>query len=83
MALETNSSSETIRGVCQRIFGGALKLLSEWLESKGVEKERARVLSLTVFSAYEGALMLSKVQRSPQPLREVAGQLKLFIKDIP
>jgi len=38
---------------------------------------------LTVFSAYEGALMLSKVRRSPQPLREVAAQLKLFVGDIP
>lgn len=83
VALETNTSSEAIRGVCQRIFGGALRLLTEWLMSKGLEEERARVLSLTVFSAYEGALMLSKVQHSPQPLREVAAQLKEFVKDIP
>ncbi|MBS2037105.1 TetR/AcrR family transcriptional regulator [bacterium] len=82
VALETNSSSEAIRGVCQHIFGGALKLLTDWLVGKGLCEERARVLSLTVFSAYEGALMLSKVQHSPQPLREVASQLKVFVKDI-
>jgi TetR/AcrR family transcriptional repressor of lmrAB and yxaGH operons len=83
VALETNSNSETLRGVCSKIFGGALELLGGWLVGKGVEAERARVLALTVFSAYEGALMLSKVRRSPQPLREVAAQLKLFVGDIP
>lgn len=83
VALETNSHSESIRGVCHRIFGGALGILTQWLASKGLEEEKARVLALTVFSAYEGALMLSKVQRSPQPLREVAAQLKVFVGDIP
>lgn len=83
VALETNSSSETIREVCQQIFGGALQILTQWLMTKGLEGERARVLALTVFSAYEGALMLSKVQKSPQPLREVAAQLKVFVGDIP
>ena len=82
VALETNSHSEAIRGVCDRIFGGALQILTQWLKTKGLEEERARVLALTVFSAYEGALILSKVQRSPQPLREVAAQLKVFVGDI-
>jgi len=83
VALETNSNSETLRAVCSRIFGGALDLLANWLVGKGVEAERARVISLTVFSAYEGALMLSKVRRSPEPLRQVAAQLKLFVGDLP
>ena len=79
VALETNSNSETLRHVCEKLFGRALKILTQWLVSKGLSAERAEVLALTVFSAYEGALMLSKVRRSPEPLRQVAGQMKQFL----
>lgn len=79
VALETNSNSEPLRLVCLQIFDRALLILKQWLTSKGVAAERAEVLALTVFSAYEGALLLSKVQRSPVPLRQVAGQMKQFL----
>jgi TetR/AcrR family transcriptional repressor of lmrAB and yxaGH operons len=76
VALETNSTSEPLRKVCQQIFDRALQILQQWLISKGASPERAELLALTVFSAYEGALILSKVRRSPEPLRQVAGQMK-------
>lgn len=80
VALETNSTSDPLRKVCAKIFDRALQILSQWLVSKGVAPERAELLALTVFSAYEGALMLSKVRRSPEPLRQVAGQMKKYVE---
>lgn len=79
VALETNSSSDPLRIVCEKIFDKALLILKQWLVSKGSSPERAELLAVTVFSAYEGALMLSKVRRSPEPLRQVAGQMKHFV----
>ncbi len=79
VALETNSNSEPLREVCRKLFDRALLILKQWLMANGVAAERAEVVALTVFSAIEGALILSKVQRSPEPLRKVAGQMKQFL----
>lgn len=79
VALETNSTSEHLRCVCSSIFDQTLSSITDWLVSRGLTRERSESLALTVFSAYEGALLLCKVRRSPEPLRRVAAQLKQYI----
>jgi TetR/AcrR family transcriptional regulator, lmrAB and yxaGH operons repressor len=79
VALETHSTSEPLRLLCCSIFEQVLANITEGLMARGLCRERAESLALTVFSAYEGALLLSKVRRSPEPLRQVAGQLKRYV----
>lgn len=80
VALETASQSPDLRECCSGIFARALLILEGWLCSRGLPQEASRDLALLAFSAYEGALLLSKVQRSPEPLRRVAGQIRLLLE---
>lgn len=64
--------------VCDGIFQQALGLLEEMLQRRGYPD--AKELALTIFSAYEGALMLCKVRRSPEPLQQVARQLLKWLQ---
>src|SRR2546425_845094 len=45
------------------------------LREEGRDPEEAEALALTALSALEGALILSRARRSPDPLHAVAGQL--------
>lgn len=80
VALETTSTSPVLRETCATIFDRALQLLQGWLIGKGVEPAEAESVSVTVFAAYEGALMLCKVQRSTEPLRKVVQQMKSYLQ---
>lgn len=80
VALETSSHSPELRQCCSDIFQQALSILEGWLVKHGLDQQAARDLALLAFSAYEGALLLSKVQRSPDPLRRVAGQIHLMLE---
>lgn len=80
VALETSSHSPELRQCCSDIFQQALSILEGWLVKHGLDQQAARDLALLAFSAYEGALLLSKVQRSPDPLRRVAGQIHSMLE---
>jgi TetR/AcrR family transcriptional regulator, lmrAB and yxaGH operons repressor len=82
VALETTSHSTLLRQTCSQIFQGALSMLQDWLVSKGVDRDQAQAAAVTVFSAYEGALLLSKVQKTTQPLRHVVAQLKVYLSHL-
>lgn len=79
VALETHLSSPQLRGVCCAVLDGALQAIARAFQARGLEPAQAEALALTVFAAFEGALMLSKVQRSPEPLRKIAGPLKALL----
>ena len=80
VALETASQSPDLRECCSGIFSEALAILDGWLRSRGLPAQDSRDLALLAFAAYEGALLLSKVQRSPDPLRRVAGQIRRLLE---
>jgi TetR/AcrR family transcriptional regulator, lmrAB and yxaGH operons repressor len=80
VALETTASSTVLRDKCSAIFDRALHTLQGWLMDKGVARQEAESLAVTVFAAFEGALILCKVQRSSEPLKAVVHQMKTFLK---
>jgi TetR/AcrR family transcriptional repressor of lmrAB and yxaGH operons len=79
VALEAASHSEPIRLACVEHFQGWQELIAKMLQGSGVEEERAVELAVTALSTIEGALMLSRVRRSTEPLEQVGRQLNLLL----
>jgi len=75
VSLETTNTSPQLQAVCAGIFQSALTMIEAWLIKLGLDREQAASLAITTFSAYEGALMLSKVRRDTEPLKQVSQQL--------
>ena len=66
VALEAGSGP--VLEACQRAFTGAEKLLEGHLLLEGFSKEEVGPLATFLFSAYEGAVIVSKTQRDVTPL---------------
>lgn len=79
VSLETTNTSPALQHVCAHIFDGAIKMVEAWLLKLGVDADQAAALAVTTFSAYEGALVLSKVRRDTQPLKQVSQQMAHII----
>ena len=69
VALEVASTSEPLREACQRVFDDWTDTLTARLVEAGAEPAAARSASLIVIAVLEGAFMLSRTARSPEPMR--------------
>ncbi len=78
-ALETASSSNVVRGVCNEHFGRWIDSIAERFVSAGMVAERAHQLALFTLSTIEGALLLSKVRRNQDALRAAGAMLSAMI----
>lgn len=79
VSLETSSFSSSLQGVCSHTYTKVQELVKAWLLHLGAPPERVEDLSILVFAAYQGAIMLSKVHHSSEPLKRVVPQLKQLI----
>ncbi|TGL65523.1 TetR/AcrR family transcriptional regulator [Leptospira jelokensis] len=68
-AMETAGKSIIVAKACQEVYNLWLKTFETYLVSNGYSTRVAKNLSLSILSLWEGALLLSKLQRSPEPLR--------------
>ena len=73
IALETASTSEPMRRAAAEAFESWLEVLSDRMRQAGIPRGRSRELAVELFCAIEGAFLLSRATRSPEPLR-VAGR---------
>jgi AcrR family transcriptional regulator len=69
------------REAAQDAFERFQDLHRQLLERAGVEPERARSLAAIAVSAVEGAIILSRTQRSNAPLDRVLGELEFLFRD--
>ncbi len=79
VALESAAVSEPIRLACVDHFAKWQMLIDAMLQGSGVQPERAGELALTALSTIEGALLLSRVRKSTEPLEQVGRQLHLLL----
>ncbi len=79
VALEAAQASEAVRATCAEHFAGSREAIASRLVAAGIDRARAEAGATFALAAIEGALMLSKVHRSLQPLRDTAEQLALLI----
>jgi AcrR family transcriptional regulator len=68
VALEVASTNEPLRQVTAEIFEGWIEACTAWVESHGVAPEEARALAIAYITGLEGAFVLSRALRSPEPL---------------
>ena len=71
-ALEVSGSSEALRAECAKLYAGWQSLIGERLIELGFARERAAILARFVLSSLEGALLIGKIERSGEPVRDVA-----------
>jgi AcrR family transcriptional regulator len=68
IALEVASTDERLRRATADVFESWIEWGAEWFEAVGVERERARELTLGMVCALEGAFVLARAMRSTEPL---------------
>jgi AcrR family transcriptional regulator len=74
IALEVSSTSEPLREACAEVFESWIAAGAERYQAAGIAPAQARELTIAFLTALEGAFVLARALRSPQPL-EVAGAL--------
>lgn len=79
IALETASYSERLRGACQAAYTALHQPFAEKLMDSRFPADRAQALALTIGAALEGAIILSRAERSSQPLRTVAEEMRRML----
>lgn len=73
VTLEMGAESERLRQACAAAFESWIHPTAGLLEAAGVDAEGARSLATVVVAMIEGAVILSRAQRSTQPLLTAAG----------
>ena len=68
VALEVASTNEPLRLVTAEIFERWIEAATRLVEARGVPAEAARPLGIAVITGLEGAFVLSRSLRSPEPL---------------
>ena len=74
IALETSSTSETLRQACADVFERWIAAGAARHEDAGLSLERARELTIAMLAALEGAFVLARALRSTEPLT-IAGEM--------
>lgn len=68
VALEVASTNEPLREVTAEIFEGWIDSATAWVGSHGVPADEARALGIAYITGLEGAFVLARALRSPEPL---------------
>ncbi len=80
VALETAHSSERLRKVCGEIYTAWQNAYAGMLIEHGMRTERAARIAMLITASIEGAVVLCRTYRSPEPLLAIAEELKLLIE---
>jgi TetR/AcrR family transcriptional repressor of lmrAB and yxaGH operons len=79
MVLELAPQDEELSAEFDAVFARWRAALVDQFEQMGVAPERAAVLAELVMSAIEGALVLSRAARSPEPFRSTVDALSAIV----
>ena len=80
ITLDVASRQPEIREACAQGFQDLLDLLSEHLKAAGLSAVRAKALATLVFASLEGAFILSRAQKSLEPLATIERELTMLIQ---
>ncbi|GAA2800007.1 hypothetical protein [Nonomuraea dietziae] len=72
IALEVASTNETLRGAAAEVFDSWIDGLAAYYYSCGIARPAARDIATSVIGLLEGAFMLGRTARSPQPVLAAA-----------
>lgn len=83
VALETAATNAYLSGECKTIYASWQLAFAEKLRANGYPDQRAERVSYLIIASIEGAIILSRTSRSPQPLEAIAEELYLLIQQKP
>ena len=72
VSLDGAGGSEQVRDACARAFEHWTRVIAAKLHGAGWTRATADEQALLILSGYEGALMLARASRDPEPLRALA-----------
>ncbi|GAA3889130.1 TetR/AcrR family transcriptional regulator [Streptomyces sedi] len=81
VTLEMGGRSERLREACAEAFESWIVPVTELLVARGRPRPAARALATAVVSMVEGAVIVSRAQRSTEPLRNAAEALAALLDD--
>jgi AcrR family transcriptional regulator len=73
VALEVASANETLRRATAEVFESWIAGVAGRYAEAGIDAQRSRSLAIEVINALEGAFVLSRAMKSPEPL-EASGE---------
>lgn len=76
------SRRPTVRDAAAHAFSSWTQIIADALVREGIDPARATPLATTILSVLEGAIAISRAQRSQAPLRQSAHELATFIDSI-
>lgn len=79
VAMETASTSEPLREVCEQIYASWQAVFAEKLMSGGMAPSRAESLAGVILCAIEGGILLCRTRRSRGPLEAVADEISTLL----
>lgn len=82
-SLDASTSSEIVRAACDEAFASWIDAIAASLREHGSTRARARELASTVMATFEGALMLARSQRSPEPLLAAGKVMRQVLEEPP
>lgn len=80
VALETAHISERLRKVCGEIYKSWQNAYAHMLVENGMESDRAARIATLITASIEGAVVLCRIQRSPEPMLSIAVELKQLVE---
>ena len=80
VAMETASTSERLREVCDSIYQSWQEAFAARLITSGIAEDRAWALAAVIISALEGGIILARTRQSAEPLERIALHMSLLVQ---
>ncbi len=80
ITLEMAHVSPSITKACEDAFAAWHKVLTDLLAGHGLGAEKAEDVAVAVMNNLEGALLVSRIRRSPEPLEKAADHVALVVR---
>lgn len=81
VAIESNDEAPQLTRAAARAFGSWREALGAMLRRHDVPPAHARRLATLIVASVEGAVAISRVERSPQPLDDIARELRVVLRE--
>jgi TetR/AcrR family transcriptional repressor of lmrAB and yxaGH operons len=79
VTLETSNSSELLQRSCKDMYGSLKGIFEELFVTRGFSLDRAASLATFITASMEGGVILSRANRTSQPLKQIAEELKQML----
>ena len=80
VTLEQAHESEVLAGACHAALGSWVDTIAAAIEARGMTADRSRSLAMLVVAGIEGALLLARAARDPEPLLRTGAELSSVLR---